>query len=83
MPSLFRLRDHIEDGVDQHRGQAHRRLVHQQDSGFQHQPAAGGQHLLLAARERAAFLVEALFKAREERKDFFHALADFRGLLMV
>ena len=51
--------------------QAHRRLVEQQQARPRHQRAADGQHLLLAAGQRAALLRDALAQAREERE---HAL---------
>ena len=49
--------------------QAHRRLVEQQHLGPGHQRPADGQHLLLAARQRAARLLAPLRQAGEERED--------------
>jgi len=47
-------------------GEAERRLVEEQALGLGHEPAPDGQHLLLAARERAAALLEALAEPRKE-----------------
>src|SRR3954468_12354248 len=47
------------------RGEAHRRLVEEQQLGLAHERARDGQHLLLAARERSRDLVPALAQARK------------------
>ena len=46
--------------------QAERGLVEQEQAGARHQGAGDGQHLLLAARKRAAALGLALFEDREQ-----------------
>ena len=61
--------DDVEHLVDEHRRQAHRRLVHQQQLRPRHQRAADRDHLLLAARQRAGILVEPLLDAREQCED--------------
>ena len=65
-----------EQFLDQQRRQAERRLVENHQLGFGHQAAADGEHLLLAARQRAGALRTALAQAREDRK---HALAVLRA----
>src|SRR5437763_5078455 len=66
----------VEDLVDEDGCQSERRLVEEQHLGLGHQPAGDGQHLLLAAGERAADLVEALADPREERQHVFQVAAD-------
>ena len=61
--------DDVEHLLDQHRREAHRRLVHQQQPRPRHQRAPDREHLLLAARQRAAVLVGPLLEAREQRVD--------------
>ena len=56
MPCRLIVADRLEDLLDQHRGQPHRRLVQQQQARPGHEGAADGQHLLLAAREGARHL---------------------------
>ena len=75
------LLDDGEDLLHQDRRQAHRGLVEQQQLGPRHQAAADGQHLLLAARKRAAKLVQAFLQAREALEDSLHALADLRRIV--
>ena len=60
--------DDAEDRLDQDGRESHGRLVEQQQARARHQRAADGQHLLLAARERAALLRDALAQPREERE---------------
>ena len=65
-------------------GEAHRGLVHQQESGPRHERAAHREHLLLAAGERApGLLAEPLAQPREEPEHPFEVLreppADPRG----
>ena len=50
---LADLLDRLEDDVDQHRRQAHGRLVEQQQLRVAEQRARDGEHLLLAAGHRA------------------------------
>ena len=54
---------------DQHGGEAHRRLVEQQEPRAGHQRPADGQHLLLAARQRAARLACGAPAAGEQGED--------------
>src|SRR5215217_3281320 len=49
------------------RGDAHRGLVEQQQGRLRHQGTPDGEHLLLAARHRAALLALALLQAWEQR----------------
>ena len=58
------------------RRQAERRLVENEQLGLGHQTAADGEHLLLAARQRAGALRAALEKAREDGE---HARAVLRA----
>ena len=62
--------DQREHLLDQQRRQAERRLVEDQQLRLGHQAAADGEHLLLAARQRAGALRAALVQAR---KDVEHA----------
>src|SRR2546422_383981 len=50
--------DDLEDLPHEQRREAHRRLVEQQDPRAGQHPARDGQHLLLAARERAGGSIE-------------------------
>ena len=63
------LLDHPKDRLHQLRSQTERRLVEQQDRRLRHQRARDGQHLLLAARQRAGVLLDALFQHRKKRED--------------
>ena len=56
-------RDRVEDQVDEHRREAHRRLVEQQQLGPPHQRAPDREHLLLAAGHGPGLLVEPLLAA--------------------
>ena len=69
--------DDVEDFLHQHRRQTHRGFIHQQERGLGHQRAANRQHLLLAARQRAAQLLQALFQAGKAAKDAIEAGLDF------
>ena len=64
--------DDLENLLDQQRGQAHRRLIHQNHLGLSHQGAAHGQHLLLTAGKGACQLAFALFQAGEPLVDIGH-----------
>jgi hypothetical protein len=57
VPCCVDLDDDLEDLLDELRRQAHRRLVEEQQLRLGHQRAADGEHLLLAAGQRAAFWV--------------------------
>src|SRR6187549_2081063 len=63
------LHDALEDGLHQQRRNAERGLIQHQEFRLSHQRTADGQHLLLAAGERARLLLLAL---RETRKDAEH-----------
>ena len=65
-PAALSSREHAVDLLHQDRREPHRRLVEQQRARAAHQRARHGQHLLLAARERAAGLLEPLAQARED-----------------
>ena len=52
--------------LDDQRCKAERRFVEQQQPRPRHQRTADRQHLLLAARQRAAALVDALLQPREQ-----------------
>ena len=56
------------------RREAERRLVEEEQARPAHQRAGDGEHLLLAARQRAAALVQALLQAREEGADALEIL---------
>jgi hypothetical protein len=66
---LLELADGRADLVDDHRGQALRRLVEQQEMCAGAQDAPDRQHLLLAARELGALALQALLDVGEERED--------------
>jgi hypothetical protein len=68
--------DRVEDLLDQHGRQSHRRLVQQEQPGTPHEGAADGQHLLLTARQRAGHLGDALLQAREQREHPLQVLGD-------
>src|SRR5574340_990832 len=53
-PLLIQFLDRVENGFDEHGGEAHRRLVEHEDAWMSHEGAPHGQHLLLAAGERSA-----------------------------
>ena len=57
--------DDIKDLLDQHGGQTHRRLVHDDELRRAHDGATHGDHLLLAAGECARKLLCAFLQARE------------------
>src|SRR5260221_8535188 len=67
------LRVESSDGVEylpgDERSKPERRLVEQQEARPAHQRACDRQHLLLAARERAAALVEPFAQPRKQRED--------------
>ena len=60
--------DQREQLLDQKRRQAERRLVEDQKPGLGHQAAPDGEHLLLAARQRAGALALPFGKPREDRE---------------
>ena len=66
-----------DDGVDtadQKGRQTERRLVQQHDLRTRHEPARDGQHLLLAAGERARGLAKPLLQDREVAEDHLQVL---------
>src|SRR5499433_1448490 len=72
------LPDDIEILLDQDRGEPERGLVHQQELGGAHQPAADGDHRLLAARHGAGDLRAALAQSGEQAIDVLDARARHR-----
>ena len=58
-----------EDLQHDQRRQAERGLVEQHQARLQHQCTGDGQHLLLAARQRAGLLLDAFLEAREVDED--------------
>ena len=65
-PSRFKRQHLLEQALDDHRRQALRRLIEQQQLGVAHQRARDRQHLLLAARQNAAHAVAQLAELRKE-----------------
>src|SRR5882724_1024828 len=61
--------DDVENLPGDERGEAERRFVQQQEARPAHERARDRQHLLLAARERAPALVDALAQARKQLED--------------
>ena len=78
---LVELGDDVEDLLDDQRREAERRLVEQQQPRPAHQRARDRQHLLLAARQRAAALRRAFLEAREHREDAFEILVEMREVV--
>ena len=74
------LADDARDLAHDDGRQAERRLVEEQTLGLGHEPAPDRQHLLLAARERAAALLHALAQPREELIDLFEVAADVAAI---
>ena len=68
-PLLVDVDDHLEDALDEHRREPHRRLVEKQQARPGEQGAADCAHLLLAARERPRLLRAALGEAGKELVD--------------
>ena len=64
-PSLFSVGQHREQQVEDLRREAERQLVDHQQLRPRQQAARDGEHLLLAARQRAGLLVDPLAQARE------------------
>ena len=71
----------VEDQVDQHRGETHRRLVEQQQLRSGHQRPSDGEHLLLAAGHRPGLLGDALPQPREQLEHPLLVLGDVRLVL--
>ena len=78
-PRLVDGLDLLEEGGDDHRGQAQRRLVEQHQPRLGHQPPGDGQHLALAAAQRARSLAGALAQNGKPLADLFDALRDEPG----
>ena len=74
-PCAFSLRDGAADLGDDERREAFGRLVQQQEPRVAHQRAADREHLLLAARERARVLLDALAQPRKKLEHAFEAPA--------
>src|SRR5260370_24374885 len=68
-PLRLQAPDGGADLLDDHRGQALRRLVQQQQARARAENARDGQHLLLAARELGALAAPALAEVGEQRVD--------------
>ena len=68
-PRLAQADHRVENLVDQHRREPHRRLVEQQEPRVAHQRAAHRQHLLLPAREIAGRQRAPLLQRREQIVD--------------
>ncbi len=68
--------DRREDLLHDQRRQAERRLVEQEQLGASHQRAGDGQHLLLAARQRAAALMLARLEQGKERVHVLQVLGE-------
>src|SRR6188472_3611405 len=66
---LVDLLDDLEAPLDEHRREAHRRLVHEQQLWLRHQRATHRNHLLLAAGKRPGELRAPLVEKREQRID--------------
>jgi len=66
LPLGLQARDGAADLGDDERREALGRLVHQEHARISHQPAPDGEHLLLAARERAGVLIRALLQSLEQ-----------------
>jgi hypothetical protein len=77
------LLDDLEAPLDQDRGEAHRRLVHQEQLRPRHERAAHRDHLLLAARERPCELLAALVQAREQAVYAVEVLAEVGAAAQV
>ena len=77
MPCVVDLRDEREDLLHQDRREAQGRLVQQQQPGSGHERPPDGQHLLLAAGQRATLLVQALAEPREQHEGLLHVLGAF------
>ncbi|EGE57986.1 hypothetical protein RHECNPAF_3500035 [Rhizobium etli CNPAF512] len=73
---LIELADRLENALDDQRREAKRRFVEQQELRTRHQGAADRQHLLFAARKRAAALGVTFLETRKERKDLLDVLGE-------
>ena len=78
MPWRVDPADGLEDGLHQQRREAERRLVEQEQPRLRHQPPGDGEHLLLAAGERAGELANALAQPGKEGEAAVEVL--LRGL---
>src|SRR5262249_34482222 len=75
MAFLLQPRDRLPQPLDDDGREPLGRLVHDQAVRVGHEPAADGQHLLLAARERPGALAASFAQAREQRVDAFRVPA--------
>ena len=66
---LLELADRLPHALDDDRGEAFGRLVHDQAVRVGHKAAADREHLLLAAREGARALIAPLAQTREQGVD--------------
>ena len=67
----------VEHLRNDHRGEAHRRLIQQDQLRSAHERTRYGAHLLLAAGERSGHLVLAFLQARKQRVDIIETLGKF------
>src|SRR5207342_2518766 len=74
------LLDDLEAPLDEDRGEAHGRLVHEHELGARHERTAHRDHLLLASGQRAGKLAAPFVEQREER---VHALVVLRPAAAV
>ena len=70
------IRQRRENLIHQNRGQAHGRLVQQENFRTGHQAARDGQHLLFAAAQSARDLRHAFLQTREQGADELEVLSD-------
>ena len=75
--------DRVEDLLNEHGRQSRTRLVQQEEPGVRHERAADREHLLLAPREGARHLGDALGEPREEREDALEVGGDVRGIGLI
>src|SRR5215472_13630337 len=72
MAFLLQPRDRLPQALDDDGREPLGRLVHDQAIRVGHEPAADGQHLLLAARKRPGALAASFAQAREQRVNALH-----------
>ena len=77
-PTAFSSRMMSKDLLDDERGQADGRLVHEQNPRASHEPPGDGEHLLLAARQGAGKLTLAFFQAGKAPVDVRDVGRDLR-----
>src|SRR5262245_62241458 len=75
---LVEIANDREDLLDDEGRETERRLVEEQEARAAHQRAGDGQHLLLAARQGAAALIEPFLESREDGADALQILRKMR-----